>query len=225
MKYPGGKGKCYQQIINLMPPHEIYIESHLGGGAVLRNKKLAARNIGIELDKKVVAAWQTQLPETYELVHADALTYLRTFPFSGRELIYADPPYIPSSRRRARVYTCDYVEEDHVALLDLLTSLPCMVMISGYDNPLYAARLATWRKESFAVMTHTGMATESVWMNFPAATTLHDTTHLGKSFRERQTIKRRNERLREKIAQMPAVERTELLRWINSTYANPREVQ
>jgi site-specific DNA-adenine methylase len=40
IKFLGGKGKCYQRLINLMPPHQTYIESHLGGGAVMRNKKL-----------------------------------------------------------------------------------------------------------------------------------------------------------------------------------------
>ena len=31
MNYPGGKGGVYQRLINLMPPHEVYIETHLGG--------------------------------------------------------------------------------------------------------------------------------------------------------------------------------------------------
>ena len=50
MNYPGGKGGVYQKLINLMPPHEVYIETYLGGGAVIRNKKPAKRNIGIEID-------------------------------------------------------------------------------------------------------------------------------------------------------------------------------
>ena len=54
MEYPGGKGKTYQQFINLMPPHETYIETHLGGGSIIRNKRLAMRNIGIEIDPETV---------------------------------------------------------------------------------------------------------------------------------------------------------------------------
>jgi len=49
MRYPGGKGKCYQHVINLMPPHSVYIETHLGGGSVLRHKRPAKRNIAIEV--------------------------------------------------------------------------------------------------------------------------------------------------------------------------------
>jgi site-specific DNA-adenine methylase len=58
MRYPGGKGKCYQRLINLMPVHETYIETHLGGGAVMRNKRPAARNIGIDIDQQVIDVWR-----------------------------------------------------------------------------------------------------------------------------------------------------------------------
>ena len=41
MGYPGGKAGAgvYQTIINLMPPHDVYIEPFLGGGAVMRLKR------------------------------------------------------------------------------------------------------------------------------------------------------------------------------------------
>lgn len=57
--YPGGKGEngVFQRLINLMPPHEVYIETHLGGGAVMRNKRPARRNIGIEIDPEVIKLW------------------------------------------------------------------------------------------------------------------------------------------------------------------------
>ncbi len=54
MNYPGGKGGVYQRLINLMPPREVYIETHLGGGAIIRNKKSAKKNIGIEIDPNTI---------------------------------------------------------------------------------------------------------------------------------------------------------------------------
>ena len=51
--YPGGKGGVFQRLINIMPSHEVYIETHLGGGAVMRNKRPARYNIGIEIDPKI----------------------------------------------------------------------------------------------------------------------------------------------------------------------------
>jgi len=51
MTYPGGKAGAgvYQTIINLMPPHNVYIEPFLGGGAIMRMKRPARLNIGVDL--------------------------------------------------------------------------------------------------------------------------------------------------------------------------------
>ena len=51
MSYPGGKSGAgvFQTIINLMPPHDVYVEPFLGGAAVMRMKRPASLNIGIDL--------------------------------------------------------------------------------------------------------------------------------------------------------------------------------
>ena len=59
MAYDGGKGSMYHKIINRIPPHRVYIEPFLGGGAVMRKKRPAEVNIGLELDLGALrsAAW------------------------------------------------------------------------------------------------------------------------------------------------------------------------
>ena len=59
-QYPGGKAGAgvYQQLINFIPPHHTYIETHLGGGAVMRYKRSAKINIGIDVDPAVIETWQ-----------------------------------------------------------------------------------------------------------------------------------------------------------------------
>jgi hypothetical protein len=59
MGYPGGKNGSgvFQRIISLMPPHRVYIEPFLGGGAIWRAKRPAELNIGIELDAEVMGRW------------------------------------------------------------------------------------------------------------------------------------------------------------------------
>ncbi|EGH27962.1 DNA methylase [Pseudomonas syringae pv. syringae] len=223
MRYPGGKGKCYQRLINLMPPHQTYIESHLGGGAVMRHKKAAQRNIGLDLDATVIERWHTEEAGACELHHVDAVTFLQAFAFTGDELVYVDPPYVPQTRRRAKVYRCDYTEEDHVRLLNCLVILPCNVMISGYDSELYNQELAGWRKVSFPAKTHVDVREEVVWMNYEPANRLHDTRYLGETFRDRQTIQRRQARLRSRIDSMSELERHELLQWMQENYGTAEE--
>lgn len=224
MKYPGGKGKTYQHLINLMPPHEVYIETHLGGGAVLRHKRPAGRNIGIERNGQVINRWRRrEWPISIELIHGRAEEFLETFPFSGTELIYCDPPYVCSTRSRARVYAYDYSDTDHQQLLTLLTKLPCKVMISGYANALYAQELDGWNTYIFTAMSQRGMREETVWFNFKPPTELHDARFVGSTFRHRQTLKRRLQRIKAKVARMDPIERYALIQWIHHTYHLQRD--
>lgn len=218
MRYPGGKGKCYQHLINLMPPHETYIEAFLGGGAVLRHKRPAAQNIGIELDSRMVKRWKALQLQGVDVVEADAFTFLASFPFKGDEFVYLDPPYVASTRRRARVYRHDFSDADHERLLRLALTLPCRVMISGYASLAYDEALTGWRRFTFPAKAHDGVREECVWINYPPPSVLHDARYCGSTFRERQTIKRRRERLRNKIAQLPAIERAELLAWMQDNF-------
>ncbi|MGJ7497818.1 DNA adenine methylase [Variovorax sp. RT4R15] len=219
MRYPGGKGKCYQQIINLMPAHTTYIESHLGGGAVMRHKKRAALNIGLDLDEDVIQRWHAEWPQLCRLVQADATTYLQNYPFRGGELVYCDPPYVKSGRRQARVYRHDFEDVDHQRLLGVLKTLPCMVMISGYESAIYAQELASWRTVTFSARTQADVRQECLWLNYPPPTHLHDGAHLGISFRERQSIKRRNGRWLERLDSMAPLERSHLVALIRDRYA------
>jgi DNA adenine methylase len=226
MRYPGGKGKSYQHLINLMPEHEVYIECFLGGGAVMRHKRPARRSIGVDLDAAALARWSQagiEVPRL-ELVHADAIGFLQRYPFNGSEVVYADPPYLPEVRRRPRIYRHEYTREDHVALLETLRSLPCAVVISGYDSELYRALLAGWRHVTFRAKTHVDVREESVWMNYPEPAALHDARFLGSSFRERQQIQRRLATLRRRVQAMPRAERSEFMRWMNDQFGFQGEV-
>lgn len=218
MRYPGGKGKTYQHIINLMPPHDVYIETHLGGGAVIRHKKPAQKNIGIDADPSVIASWEQSPNIKIDMVHARAEDFLAKYDFTGRELLYVDPPYFPETRCRAKVYRCDYEVEDHINLLHLLRSLPCMVLISGYDNVLYNETLNGWSKRTFQAKTHVDVRVETLWFNYEAPRLLHDSRYLGANFRQRQDSKRRLERLKEKVGAMDPCERAAFTSWLFEEY-------
>ncbi len=50
-------GLC-QAIIATMPRHDTHIESHLGGGAIMKRKPPALKNIGIDLDPRAPADFE-----------------------------------------------------------------------------------------------------------------------------------------------------------------------
>jgi hypothetical protein len=67
-----------QAIIALMPPHDTYIETHLGGEAIMKRKPPARRNIGIDHHEGALAQFQCDYP--VELVHGCAHPFLADFP-------------------------------------------------------------------------------------------------------------------------------------------------
>lgn len=219
MAYPGGKGKCYQRLINLMPPHKTYIESHLGSGAVLRHKRPAEINIGIDADSALIDQWKDLGLDFCTLINGDAVSFLEQFSFTGEELVYADPPYLPEVRRQPKIYRHEYTKADHERLLKVLKALPCKVMLSGYDSPMYRDTLAGWRRATFNAKTHVDVREECVWMNFLPPAQLHDTSFLGDTFRERQTVRRRHQRMLQKFSQMDPLERTHVLQLLNTHFA------
>ena len=220
--YPGGKGTSFRHLINLMPKHDTYIETHLGGGAVMRNKKPAKRNIGIDLDSSVIQKWseESHTDLNIELLCIDAACFLQTYSFSGNELVYCDPPYLAETRRGSKIYRYEYTIAEHQQLLQLINTLPCKVMISGYDHPLYRDMLAAWHSYSFSAVTRQGKAVETVWFNYPPPGQLHDGRYWGKDFREREKIRRRTDNLKRKISSLSQQERTSIINWMHEQYGN-----
>ena len=213
-RYVGGKRQygVYQRIINLMPPHEVYIETHLGGGGIMRNKLPAKRNIGIEIDPKVIEKWKEGNSLEIELIHGDAINYLQSHEFTGNELIYCDPPYVRETRKkRVKLYKYEYTVEQHIELLEVIKTLPCKVMISGYESMLYRESLKGWHTYVFRAGCHHGMGTEWLWMNYPAPIELHDYRYLGDTFRQREKIKKKTTVWVRKFQKMPVLERQALL--------------
>jgi hypothetical protein len=331
MPYPGGKNGAgvYQTLINLMPPHDVYIEPFLGGGAVMRLKRPARLNIGIDLDpaslalavpaigngtnsparrgesgdidaavlamsaaragnggkrspsplgknggsttpsNQAIAAGNAgmgdagsgiqcrkarldgcgglqrseraflSLPRSPLVKNAgaaassglamgpgpefhfrcgDGIEFLASYPYTGAELVYCDPPYMMSTRSGKRLYACELADVDHLRLLRVLRELPCLVMVSGYSSPLYARELKTWHAASFQTTTRGGRpVAEWVWYNYERPLRLHDYRFLGSDFRERERIKRKKARWLNRLAVMPALERQALLSAIDET--------
>lgn len=180
MSYLGSKAASgvYQKIIAEMPPHDTYIETHLGGGAVMLRKPPAARSIGWDIDPYTIEAFCRGNPEYLDdqaerliIEVGDAVELLRVVPFEqyGRTLIYVDPPYMPETRTSRARYRHEYTVADHERLLACLISLPenVNVILSGYPSRLYDETLAGWRSKEFQAMTRGGVRTEKIWMNYP----------------------------------------------------------
>lgn len=216
MSYPGGKSGAgiYQTIINQIPPHEVYIESFLGSGAIMRKKAAATCSIGVDSDRTVLDRFPRDTLSGLTLICDDALHFLITYHWTGREFVYCDPPYLMETRSsKKRIYHNEFSDRvQHLELLTLLKAIPAAVMISGYPSNFYFSELSHWRSISYRSITRSSRtAIEYLWMNYPEPNTLHDYRYIGANFRERERIKRRQYRWRSRLEKMDHLERTALL--------------
>jgi site-specific DNA-adenine methylase len=200
-------GLC-QNIIAMMPPHETYVETHLGGGAIMKRKPSALNNIGIDVDSQVLANFACEYP--VRLVNDCAHHFLADYDYCGTELIYCDPPYLVQTRTSQRRYRFDYTEQDHVQLLERLISLPCPVIVSGYRSSLYEDLLSSWNTVELQAMTRGGVRTEKLWFNY-TIDRVHWASYAGKNFTDRQRIKRKVQRWGRKYQALPKAERVAVL--------------
>jgi site-specific DNA-adenine methylase len=222
--YPGGKNGSgtFQTIINQIPPHDLYVEAFAGSGAILRRKKPAAATIAIDDDASACEALKDVVPGLI-VVNGDATRLLRSViarsviarsDFArSRIFIYADPPYLFSTRASKRpIYKKEFgTVPQHKRLLKLLKSLDCMVMLSGYWSDLYEKELKDWRVVSYNSVTRSGdVVREYLWMNYPEPVALHDYSFLGSNFTERQVIKRQIQRWQDRLKRMPPLKRRAL---------------
>lgn len=220
--YFGGKGAAgvVHRIINEMPRHQVFVSGFLGHCAVLRFKKPAPLQIGVEVDPGVLAEWGKVrytgdagaspelaiLPASFLDLDAPELWQPSTF-------AYLDPPYLLETRTSRHRYPFELSEQEHRALLEKIKGLPCMVALSCYDSTMYRVALDGWRKIQFPAQSRGGLRTETLYMNYPAppAHELHDVRFVGENFRQRETSKRRVETILRKIQRLTPQDRAVLL--------------
>lgn len=219
--YFGGKNGSgvYQQIINQIRPHDVYMELFAGSGAIVQYKKPAPVATYInDVDPNIIAAWNgcsIDIPNC-AISESCAVDFLNSFIFDPglRYVIYLDPPYPLTSRRSDReVYNFEMTDDQHRELLTVARSLPgnVDVLISTYENPMYSEMLQGWNLHTFTAQTRKGPATEFLYMNYNNEGKLHQYDLLGTDYIDRQRIKRKIERETKKLLNLPAPERNAVI--------------
>lgn len=208
--YLGSKGGSgtFQNIIAIMPPHDTYIETHLGSGVVMKRKPPAITNIGIDLDPNSLEAFECDYP--VELINTNSHQYLKNYKFTGNELLFCDPPYLAETRTSRHKYRYEYTDANHSKLLSILKKLSCKIILSGYPSTLYDKKLNDWNTVEYQSMTRGGIRTEKLWFNYELDS-LYWSSYAGKDFTDRQRIKRKAERWKKNYERLPENEKIAIL--------------
>jgi len=84
-------------------------------------------------------------------------------------LIYADPPYVRSTRTN-RHYANEMDDQGHIDLIEVLKDHNGPVLLSGYNNAIYQKYLNEWNVEERIVLAEAGAKKkECLWLNKVAA--------------------------------------------------------
>ena len=101
-----------------------------------------------------------------QIEHGDAVDIIRRFR-SPDVLVYADPPYLLSTRKQRQYVVEMDTDAQHVELLKALLDHLGPVMLSGYDNDLYNDMLTGWIKLQKPTQCEKGGSRlETLWLNY-----------------------------------------------------------
>lgn len=101
-----------------------------------------------------------------EIESIDAIELIKKY--NHKEcLIYADPPYLLSTRRQ-RYYNVEMTEDkEHIELIEALKNHKGMVILSGYESELYEQWLQGWTKVEIKTTAEQGkQRIEVLYVNF-----------------------------------------------------------
>jgi DNA adenine methylase len=110
-----------------------------------RGSKQSARGMSVRWQRvpSDLAALALRLKDA-EIENRPAVEVMRRFATKDT-LIYADPPYLMQTRTQ-KMYANEMGIDEHVEMLEVLSSHPGPVVISGYENAIYDKHLGRgWR--------------------------------------------------------------------------------
>lgn len=162
----------------------LIVRSHLshGTGSTRTDRQNSFRVDGRSGTTNVAGEWAGLPPQLRLMVERldgvsiesrDAVELIADYS-SPNVLIYADPPYVHETRATTKKkagemyhgYSHEMDEEAHRRLLAELVASKAMVLLSGYDCPLYAEALQGWRRVDKAARSYRNSArVESLWIN------------------------------------------------------------
>ncbi len=239
MSYPGSKNGAgvYQTLINLIPPHRIFISAFAGQCAVGRRMRRAEQLIFIDTNAQPLTVLRNEITNVSTYVtcgiawlrhyfdldrldpapppaRSSAAEYNVAVPPGVGVFCFLDPPYLHDTRHPTKLDLYGEHEMDlaqHTSLLQTILRLPCCCMITHYPCDLYNVTLAGWNHRDYINSTRGGPKTERVWFNYKPPQRLHDSRFLGDDRRERERIARRKRNWRNQLEDVDPLERQAIL--------------
>lgn len=215
--YPGSKNQTgvWSWIVHHLPAHAFYCEPFVGSGAVLRRKPPALASIVCDVEPTVIEWWRSLAWPGVKVRQECGIKWLEVHADEvGPDwLFYLDPPYPLGTRTKKSIYSNELTDDDHQRILAAISGTAARVIVSSYASPAYTSALASWYRSDQRTQTRGGPRTETIFCNFDPreSARAHPSILPGRTWRERERVKRRVARWRENFRTMPRYEREAVL--------------
>lgn len=173
--YEAAYSRQYDETDKFQRAVDFYVRMMMGRGFRCTGEKVGWKNDVQGREKSYAANQWCNAPEVIleasdrlrgvQIENRPALELIRRFNYPN-VLIYADPPYMLSTRH-GKQYAAEMTDADHVELLETLLKHKGPVLVSGYRHPLYDDMLRGWHCETTTSADQKARVREEcLWMNF-----------------------------------------------------------
>lgn len=202
-RYVGNKdfSNVIHFLINRLPKSKRYFSLFFGGGGLENSVYTADANFICSDKNTECKKFQTS---SAMIEFFDYRYLIEQNVFTSEDFIFADPPYMFSTRSTGKkYYKYEFSTQDHIEFLNYMISLPCKIMITHPECDLYNEYLKNWNKEDLNYMSRNGWFKDTVWTNYNTSDIeLLNYDCLGKDFTDRQRIKRQRNNIVNKFKKL-----------------------
>ncbi len=173
-----------------------------------------------DIDKSVTDQYFLPGSTVTNIPALDIVKSLVALPADKNTFVFIDPPYLHETRRNKNLYNHEMTNSDHLQLLLHVRDLKCNAMVIHPVCALYDTMLSNFRQIEVKVRYHQKTSIEKLYMNYPYPENLHVKDYTGSDCWDRQRIKRKGDRLINKLKQLPGQERNYILSRIKRELLN-----
>jgi DNA adenine methylase len=215
--YTGNKNLAglIQKIINQVPSSTEIYDLFCGSAAVSLKLSVGCidiKNIHLnDIDPSVTDKYAFACSTVTNIPALDIVQSLIALPVDKSTFCFIDPPYLHETRTKKNHYNHEMTRKDHLQLLRAVRYLKCNVMVIHPVCPLYDWLLSDFRQIVVKIRYNNKTSIEKIYMNYPEPENLHVKSYTGSDCWDRQRIKRKGDRLINKIEALPAQEKNYIL--------------
>lgn len=222
--YVGNKNinGVYQSIINLIPECSVFCEAFAGSAQlsyILSSIVPGCKYFLNDINKSIIDNYAFTSATKFNLDAISFMSYIVNNYYNS-SVIFLDPPYHHDSRPNNKsLYEYEMSDMDHIALLNYISGSTLKIILIHPINCIYDSLIDLgWCYKDIRIRYNNKTSNERIYFNYHIPDKLLTYTFIGDNFTDRQRIKRKIDKLTNKLLLLPVRERNALIAHIHNKF-------